>query len=98
MDYEPEYSVPDDVDGDPVEPSEAPVAGETSEEINDSSDSGFSYDFSRIESSVHVLDHDFLSTAFEEYTVTEGLLLLIFLALLVGFVLKIVKGAFSWLR
>lgn len=39
----------------------------------------------------------FLTTPFEDYTVTEGLLLSILLVIVVSLVLKQVKGAFSWL-
>lgn len=39
----------------------------------------------------------FLTTPFEEYTVTEGLLLLIVLLAVVSICIKAVKGGFSWL-
>lgn len=39
----------------------------------------------------------FLSTPFEEYTVTEGLLLAILLCLFVSAVVKIIKEGFYWL-
>ena len=39
----------------------------------------------------------FLTTPFEEYTVTEGLLLMLLLLALVAVCVKLVKGGFSWL-
>lgn len=39
----------------------------------------------------------FMSTSFEEYTVVEGLLLLILLLGVIGFCVKILKGGFYWL-
>lgn len=41
--------------------------------------------------------HDFLTTRFEDYTVSEGLLLCLFLSLVVGQCIKMLKGGFSWL-
>lgn len=43
------------------------------------------------------IDRPFLTTPLNEYTVTEGLLLLILLILVINWVVKIVKGGFSWL-
>ena len=40
----------------------------------------------------------FLTTAFEDYTVTEGLLLIIVFLLVVRFMINTVKGGFTWLR
>ena len=42
------------------------------------------------------LDHPALTTSFQDYTVTEGLLLLILLAAFAC--IRILKGGFSWLR
>lgn len=39
----------------------------------------------------------FLTTPFEEYTVTEGLLLIILLVIVVSKVIKFAKGCFAWL-
>ena len=39
----------------------------------------------------------FLTTPFEEYTVTEGLLLMLLLLAVVAVCVKLVKGGFSWL-
>ena len=39
----------------------------------------------------------FLTTPFEEYTVTEGLLLLLLLLAVVAACVRLVKGGFSWL-
>lgn len=41
--------------------------------------------------------HDLLSTKFEDYTVTEGLLLSILLCLVINRCIKMLKGAFAWL-
>ena len=39
----------------------------------------------------------FLSTPFDDYTVTEGLLLMILFALIIPQLIRIVKGGFFWL-
>lgn len=44
------------------------------------------------------LDHPALTTSFEAYTVTEGLLLLILLAAFAAACIRILKGGFQWLR
>lgn len=44
------------------------------------------------------LDHPALTTSFRDYTVTEGLLLLILLAAFAAACIRILKGGFSWLR
>lgn len=44
------------------------------------------------------LDHPTLTTSFQDYTVTEGLLLLILLAAFATACIKILKGGFQWLR
>lgn len=44
------------------------------------------------------LDHPALTTSFRDYTVTEGLLLLILLAAFAAACVRILKGGFSWLR
>lgn len=41
--------------------------------------------------------HPFLTTPFEEYTVTEGLLLLLILAAFAGCCIKLLRRGFSWL-
>lgn len=43
-------------------------------------------------------DHPALTTPFEEYTVTEGLLLLLLLSVFVAACMKMLKGGFAWLR
>lgn len=44
------------------------------------------------------LDRPLMTTSFEDYTVTEGLLLLLLLFLFMKeFILKPLKGVFSWL-
>jgi len=44
------------------------------------------------------LDHPLMTTSFQDYTVTEGLLLLILLAAFAAACVKILKGGFQWLR
>lgn len=44
------------------------------------------------------LDHPALTTSFQDYTVTEGLLLIILLAAFAAACIRILKGGFSWLR
>ena len=41
--------------------------------------------------------HPFLTTPFEEYTVTEGMLLLLVLAAFAGCCIKLLRRGFSWL-
>lgn len=43
------------------------------------------------------MDRPFLTTPLNEYTVTEGLLLLIFLVLVLKILIEILKGGFYWL-
>ena len=50
------------------------------------------------ESIQHTLNHPALTTSFQDYTVTEGLLLLILLAAFAAACVRILKGGFSWLR
>lgn len=45
-----------------------------------------------------VVDHPLMTTSFQEYTVTEGLLLLLLLSLFVAACAKMLKEGFSWLR
>ena len=44
------------------------------------------------------VDHPALTTPFEDYTVTEALLLLLFLAAFIAACVKMLKGGFAWLR
>ena len=39
----------------------------------------------------------FLTTPFSDYSVTEGLLLLLVLSVVVSWIFKLLKGGFSWL-
>ena len=45
-----------------------------------------------------VLDHPLMTTSFQDYTVTEGLLLLLLLSVFIAACARILKGGFSWLR
>ncbi len=51
-----------------------------------------------LETIQQTIDHPALTTPFEDYTVTEALLLLLFLAAFIAACLKMLKGGFSWLR
>jgi len=44
------------------------------------------------------LDHPLMTTSFQDYTVMEGLLLLILLAAFTAACVKILKGGFQWLN
>lgn len=52
----------------------------------------------RLNTIQEVTDHPALTTPFEDYTVTEGLLLLLFLSVFVTACVKLLKGGFAWLR
>lgn len=52
----------------------------------------------RLETIQQTEDHPALTTPFEDYTVTEGLLLLLFLSVFVMACVKLLKGGFAWLR
>lgn len=52
---------------------------------------------SRLETLQLTVDHPALETPFEEYTVTEGLLLLLLVLVIVSWCVKMIKGGFSWL-
>lgn len=53
---------------------------------------------SDVDSVQQVLDHPFMTTSFRDYTVTEGLLLLLLLSAFVAACTKMLKEGFSWLR
>lgn len=52
----------------------------------------------RLEALQGVADHPMMETPFEDYTVTEGLLLLLLLSVFVSACAKLLKGGFAWLR
>lgn len=43
-------------------------------------------------------DHPMLTTSFQDYTVTEGLLLALLLSVFISACVKMLKGGFAWLR
>ena len=43
-------------------------------------------------------DHPMLATSFQDYTVTEGLLLALLLSVFISACVKMLKGGFAWLR
>lgn len=45
-----------------------------------------------------IMDHPALTTPFAEYTVTEGLLLLLLLSAFIAACARMLRGGFSWLR
>lgn len=51
----------------------------------------------RVEHVETVVSHPFFTTSFSDYTVSEGLSLLILLVLLLCILIKCIKEAFSWL-
>lgn len=50
-----------------------------------------------VETIIQVLDHPALTTPFENYSVMEGLLLLLLVLGVVKICVNMIKGAFSWL-
>lgn len=52
----------------------------------------------RLEALQGVAEHPMMETPFEDYTVTEGLLLLLLLCVFVSACVKLLKGGFAWLR
>lgn len=52
----------------------------------------------RLETIQGVVDHPMMETPFEDYTVTEGLLLLFLLSVFLAACVKLLKGGFAWLR
>lgn len=51
-----------------------------------------------VEGIQQALDHPLMTTSFQDYNVTEGLLLLLLLSAFIAACAKILKGGFSWLR
>lgn len=51
-----------------------------------------------VESIQQALDHPLMTTSFQDYNVTEGLLLLLLLSAFIAACAKMLKGGFSWLR
>lgn len=58
---------------------------------------GYSSEETEVLAEVVEEDRPFLTTSFEDYTVTEGLLLMILLLAVVVICVKLVKGGFYWL-
>lgn len=52
----------------------------------------------RLETIQSAVDHPMMETPFEDYTVTEGLLLLLLLSVFLAACVKMLKGGFAWLR
>lgn len=91
---------------DPATSSE-PVTGDTSAPVQDSATSAdpttgdsseiFLGPYQVIAEVVELPDRPFFTTPFEEYTVTEGLLLLLVVVLVIRWITGMLKGGFSWL-
>lgn len=80
----------------PGNSGEAPPAGEALEgpiEVV-----GMETVLKRLETLQGVADHPMMETPFEDYTVTEGLLLLLLLSVFLSVCAKLLKGGFAWLR
>lgn len=69
---------------------EADVVGDTSESLEEDT-------FTEIVAEVVEPERLFLTTSFEDYTVTEGLLLLLLLLAVVMICVKMLRGGFYWL-
>ena len=52
----------------------------------------------RLETLEQTVDHPMLTTPFQDYTVTEGLLLALLLSVFISACVKMLKGGFAWLR
>ncbi len=50
-----------------------------------------------LQSMEQIENHPVMTTSFQDYTVTEGLLLLLLLLAVISVCVKILKGGFSWL-
>lgn len=48
-------------------------------------------------STVELVDRPFLTTPFEDYSVTEGFLLLLLVCIFISVCARLLKGGFSWL-
>lgn len=80
----------------PGDSGEAPPAGESLEgpiEVV-----GMETVLKRLETLQGVADHPMMEPPFEDYTVTEGLLLLLLLSVFLSVCAKLLKGGFAWLR
>ena len=52
----------------------------------------------QLETLEQTADHPMLATSFQDYTVTEGLLLALLLSVFISACVKMLKGGFAWLR
>lgn len=52
----------------------------------------------RLETIQGTVDHSMMETPFDDYTVTEGLLLLLLLSVFAAVCVKMLRGGFAWLR
>lgn len=79
-----------------AEPAEDVVEDESvSEEPAIETDSGAALEL--LEAVQQDVDHPFLTTDFADYTVTEGLLLMVLLLAVISLCVKMLKEGFSWL-
>lgn len=82
----------------PEAPEAAPVAEDPSTDGEAVQIIGMDAVLDRLETLQLTVEHPALTTPFEDYTVTEGLLLLLFLSVFVMACVKLLKGGFAWLR
>ncbi len=84
----------------PEEPAEEPVTEEPPVETDPLPLEVLGMDklLTHAEAIQQTLDHPLMTTSFRDYTVTEGLLLLILLTAFAAACVKILKGGFQWLR
>ena len=82
----------------PAEETEEPVPEEVLPDPDPLEITGMDKLLIRVEAIQQTLDHPALTTSFRDYTVTEGLLLIILLAAFAAACVRILKGGFSWLR
>lgn len=83
-------------------PSETPLEVPAMEGLSNAGEAvriiGMDTVLQQLETIQQAVDHPALTTPFEDYTVTEGLLLLLFLSVFVTACVKMLKGGFAWLR
>lgn len=91
--------------GEPPQEAEADAGAEPGEDLPSAimSDGlievvGMDTALKRLETIQKAVDHPLMTTPFDDYTVTEGLLLLLLLSVFVAACVKLLKGGFAWLR
>lgn len=80
-----------------AEEDPAPVEEELPVDTGPMEIAGMDQVLQHLETMEATMAHPALETPFEEYTVTEGLLLLLLVLVIVSWCVKMIKGGFSWL-